>query len=193
MAASGQLPAEVTDDGDRIVVAPDRGTRLWAVGGATLGLAVGALLVVSGESAVMVLGGVAAAIAGVYLLLVQAQRVEFDADTVRRRSLLRPTTVPWTEVTEVQVTRQYGRTPMVGSSRQLGGLTLSMGAGGRGGRGPRRNSPCTVLSVEHQAAGSDLTMELNRSDVAQGETLVTTLNDRGWLPDEVRVTIDAAR
>jgi hypothetical protein len=190
MAASGQLPPEATDEGDRIVVAPDRGTRVWAVGGAVLALAVGALLLVTGEGAVMALAGVAAALAGVYLLLVQAQRLEFDADAVRRRSLLRPARVDWSQVTEAKVARRYGRAPVIGSSRRLGGLTLSMGAGGRRGRGMRRDEPFTVLSVEHQAGGSDLTIELNRSEVAHGEALLAALNERGWLPDDVRVTTD---
>jgi hypothetical protein len=195
MATSDQLPVEAADHGDRIVVAPDRGTRLWAVGGAMLALVVGVLLLATGDGAVVALAGVAATLAGVYLLLAQAQRLEFDSDTARRRSLLRPATVPWSEVTEVNVSRRYGRTPVLGSSRRLGGLNLSMGAGGRRGRGRglQRDKPFTVLTVEHGATGADLTMELNRSEVAQGETLVATLSDRGWLPDEVKATVDTDR
>jgi hypothetical protein len=193
VAVPDRLPTEATDEGERIVVAPDRGTRLWAVGGAVLGLTIGALLLVTGDGAVMALAGVVAAIAGVYLLLVQGQRLEFDADAVRRRALIRPGAVAWSDVTEVKVTERFERTPVAGSSRRLGGLTLSMGAGGRRGRGLRRDQPFVMLSVEHQATGPELTMELNRSDIAQGEALVANLSERGWLPDDVRVSIDAAR
>jgi hypothetical protein len=193
MATSDQFPVEAADHGDRIVVAPDRGTRLWAVAGAMIALAVGVLLLVTVDGAVATIAGLAATLAGAYLLVVQAQRLEFDADTVRRRSLLRPVTVPWSQVTGVNVSRRYGRTPVLGSSRQLGGLNLSMGAGGRRGRGLQRDKPFTVLTVERGAASADLAMELNCSEVAQGETLVATLSDRGWLPDEAKVTIDADR
>lgn len=192
MSARERLPVEATDDGDRIVVAPDRATRGWAIGGAVLGLTVGVLLLVTGEGPVLVVAGVAAAIAGVYLLLVQSQRLEFDADEVRRRSLLRPATVPWSQVAEATISRRYVRSPVVGSARRLGGLTLSMGAGGRRGRGVRRDTPITVLGVE-RADGADLQIELNGSDPEQGEALLAVLKDRGWLPDDVKVTNDAER
>jgi hypothetical protein len=50
-----------------------------------------------------------------------------------------------------------------------------------------------VIEIEHGSSGPDLTMELNRSDVAQGEALLATLSERGWLPDDVKVTVDADR
>ncbi|TVR27193.1 MAG: hypothetical protein EA387_01510 [Nitriliruptor sp.] len=193
MAAPDHLPPEATDEGGRIVLAPDRTTRLWAVGGAVLAFTIGVLLLVSGDGTTMVVAGIAAAIAGIYLLVVQAQRLEFDAGSARRRSLLRPVTVAWSDITEAKVTTRYDRTPVAGSSRRLGGLTLSTGAGGRRGRGLRREQPITVLELEHQASGPKLTMELNRSDIARGEALLAALNDRGWLPDDVPVTADADR
>jgi hypothetical protein len=146
----------------------------------------------TGDGAMMALAGVVAAIAGVYLLLVQGQRLEFDADAVRRRSLIRPGTVAWADVTEVKVTERFERMPVAGSSRRLAGSTLSMGADGRRGRGLRRDQPVVMLSVEHRATGFELTLELNRSDIAQSEALVANLSERGWLPDDVRLSIDAA-
>ncbi|TVP74558.1 MAG: hypothetical protein EA340_01205 [Nitriliruptor sp.] len=193
MAAPDHLPPEATDEGERIVLAPDRTTRLWAVGGAVLAFTIGVLLLVSGDGTTMVVAGIAAAIAGIYLLVVQAQRLEFDAGSARRRSLLRPVTVAWSDITEAKVTTRYERTPVAGSSRRLGGLNLSMGVGGRRGRGLRRDQRITVLELEHRASGPKLTMELNRSDIARGEALLAALNDRGWLPDDVPVTADADR
>jgi hypothetical protein len=193
MAAPQQLPTEATDEGERIVVTPDRGTRLWAVGGAMIGLAVGVLLLVSGDGALMVLASIAATLGGVYLLLAQAQRLEFDADAARRRSWIRPTTVRWSEVTEARVTPRHERTPAAGSSRRLVELTLSTGAGGHPGRGLRRDQPLVLLHLEHQASEPELSTELHRSDVAQGEALLITLRDRGWLPEDVPVTVDADR
>lgn len=193
MAAQHHLPTEATDTSERIVMAPDRGTRLWAVGGATIGLAVGVLLLVTGDGVLMALAGIAATLGGAYLLLAQAQRLEFDADAARRRSLLRPATVAWSQVTEAKVTERCERTPVAGSSRRLGGLTLSMGAGSRRGRGQRRDQPLVLLRLEHQASGPALLIELNSSDIAQGEALITTLRGRGWLPEDVPVTVDADR
>jgi hypothetical protein len=194
MTAPDHLPHEATDAGDRIVLAPDAGTRVWAVGSAVLAFVIAALLIVTGDGMVTVLAGVAVAIAGLYLLAVQAQRLEFDAETARRRSLLRPAQVAWSEVTEARIDERFERTHAAGPARRLGGLTLSMGpGGGRGTRGPRRDRPFVLLTLEHRAAGPDLTMELNRSDVPQAEALLTTLAERAWLPADVPVTVDAAR
>lgn len=194
MANPDHLPPEANDVGDRIELAPDPGTRIWAVASAALALVIAALLILTGDGAVMVLAGVAAATVGVYLLLVQAQRLEFDAEAVRRRSLLRPATVAWADVTEARIAERFERTHAAGPARRLGGLTLSMGpGGGRRNRGPRRDRPFVLMELEHQGSGADLTMELNRSDVAQAEALLRTLADRGWLPDDVPVTVDAGR
>jgi hypothetical protein len=193
MTELDDLPTEATDEGERIVVAPDRSTRWWAVGGAVIAFAMGGLLILAEEGIIMVLAGAAAAIAGAYLLVVQAQRLEFDAGSARRRSLLRPATVAWSEVTEAKVLERHDRVPVAGSSRRLGGLTLSTGAGGRRGRGLRRDQPLVVVEIEHRASGPNLTMELNRSDLAQGQALLATLSDRGWLPDDVPITVDAGR
>lgn len=189
MTELDHLPPEAADEGERIVLEPDRTTRVWAVGGAVLAIAIGVLLLVTGDGAVLVVAGIAAPLAGIYLLVVQAQRLEFDAESARRRSLLRPVTVAWSDITGAKVLTRHARTPVAGSSRRLGGLTLNMGAGGgRRGRGLRRDQPITVLELEHQASGPKLTMELNRSDIANGEALLDTLNERGWLPDDVPVT-----
>jgi len=194
MADPDHLPPEATDAGERIELAPDPGTRIWAVGSAALAIVIAALLVLTGDGAVMILAGVAAGLVGVYLLLVQAQRLEFDAEAVRRRSLLRPATVAWSDVTEARIAERFERTHAAGPARRLGGLTLSMGpGGGRRRQGPRRDRPFVVLGLEHRGSGSDLTMDLNRADVAQAEALLRALADRGWLPDDVPVTVDAGR
>lgn len=191
MAGPDQLPPEATDLGEQIVVAPDRGTRMRAVGGGLLGLTIGVLLLVTGDGVVMALAGIGVIIVGVYLLVMQAQRLEFDAEGVRRRSLLRAGSAAWSQVTEATVAERYQRAPVAGSARRLGGLTLSMGGGGRRGRGLRRDQPFVVLDIEHQGSGPDLTMELNGSDVAQAEGLLETLGERGWMPRDVTVTVDA--
>lgn len=191
MAAADRLPPEATDLGERIVVAPDRGTRIRAVGGGLLGLAIGTLLLVTGDGVVMALAGIGVIVVGAYLLVVQAQRLEFDADGVRRRSLLRAGAAAWSQVTGASVAEHHHRVPVAGSARRLGGLTLSMGGGGRRGRGLRKDQPLVVLSIDHQGSGPDLTMELNRSEVAQAEELLSTLGERGWMPHGVPVTIDA--
>ena len=188
------LPREATDTGDRIVLGADPGTRIWAVGSAALALVIAALLLLTGDGVVMVVAGVAAGVAGLYLLLVQAQRLEFDDEAVRRRSPLRPATVAWSDITAARVVERYERTHAVGPARRLGGLTLSMGpGGGRRRGGPRRARAFVRLALEHRAAGPEVSMELNRSDVGQAETLLQTLTDRGWLPADVPVTVDAAR
>jgi hypothetical protein len=186
------LPTEATDTGDRIVVSPDRATRVRVTLGAAVGLVIGVLLIVLGEGAVMPIAGTAALLAGGYLLVVQAQRLEFDGEAVHRRSLLRPRTVPWSEVTGAEVAERYVRTHAGGSARRLGGLTVSGGfGGGRRGGGWRRDQAFVVLTVQHD--DGDLSMELNSSEVAQAEALFDRLGERGWLPDDVPVTVDAAR
>jgi len=190
MTPADRLPPEATDLGERIVLAPDRGTRLRAIGGGLVGLAIGALLLVTGDGWVMTLAGVGVIIVGLYLLVAQAQRLEFDAEGIRRRSPFGGSAA-WSQVTEATVAERYQRAPVAGSARRLGGLTLSMGAGGRRGRGLRRDQPFVMLSIEHGGSGSDLTMELNRSEVAQAEALLATLADRGWMPQDVRVSVDA--
>ncbi len=192
MSTESQLPVEASDDGTRIVVSPDRGTRLMATGGFVIGLAVGVLLIVNSQGLPMIFAGIAAIITGTYLLVMQAQKFEFDAASARRHSPLRSTTVEWSNISEATVTKHYARTPVGGSARRIGGLTLSTG-GSRRNNAVRREQPFTVVRLHHQAVGPDLTLELNQSDIAQGEALVSALRDRGWLADDVPVTVDAGR
>jgi ABC-type Co2+ transport system permease subunit len=105
-------------------------------------IAIGVLLLVTGDGAVMVLAGVAAAIAGVYLLLVQAQRLEFDGEAVRRRSLVRPGTVAWSEVTEAKVGQRFVRSARRGFVATAGRTHPQHGRWRPPGQGPAtRPSP----------------------------------------------------
>jgi len=193
MASVNRLPDEATDRGDRVVLAPDRSTRVWAVALAVVAFGIGGLIVVTGDG-IVVIAGVAALLAGAYLLVVQAQRLEFDADAVRRRSLVFPRRVLWTDVAAVTVAQRFVRTHAGGSARRLDGLTLSLGAGGsRRARGIRKDESFVELVIEPRGSGGNLKMELNRSDVPQAEALVATLGERDWLGDDVKITIDAQR
>jgi hypothetical protein len=187
------LPSEAEDGGDRIVVTPDTSTRVFGWGGAALGVVVGVLLAVTLDGAARLFGALPA-LAGLWLLVAQAERLTFDRSGVELRSPLRRRSLDWDEVTHASVSRRYARVQAGGAARRLGGLTISAGPGGGSRRrgAVRRDQAFAVVTVQGAGDGPELTMDLQGSDVDGGRALLDAVSERGWMPDDVEVTVDAA-
>lgn len=183
-----RLPREAVDHGDRIEISPPTRKRLVNVALGLVILAAGVWIAVigpgdaAGEPLVRFGFGGVFALAGLAVLSAARRRVDLEATAATVRGVLGSRSIPWSRASEVVVQQEWRHTS---SHDNRGGLRI----GGRGSAGSHSRRVVT-LRVRGGRDDRDITTDLGDASLAGGEALVGALRDRGWLPQEVAVSVE---